>query len=115
VARFYSENMPSQVVVEFRHLGHDVLTAFDAGNANAAVPDERVLAFAVTESRIFLTHNRRHLLRLHRSRTEGHAGIVLCISDPDSAGQAQRIHGVVSAMPDMANELIRVNRLDIHS
>jgi hypothetical protein len=116
VARFYSnENMASQVVVELRRLGHDVLTSLDAGNANAAVPDERVLAFAATEGRILLSHNRRHFLRLHRSWTEGHAGIVLCTFDTDFAGQAQRIHAAVAVMPDMTNELIRVNRPETHT
>lgn len=31
----------------------------DAGNANAAVPDAEVLAFAAAEKRILLSHNRR--------------------------------------------------------
>jgi hypothetical protein len=40
VARFYSnENIALQIVAELRRLGHDVLTSFEAGKANAAVPD----------------------------------------------------------------------------
>ena len=47
MARFYSnENIAAQVVLELRRLGHDVLTTLEAGNANAAVPDDEVLAFA---------------------------------------------------------------------
>jgi len=50
VARFYSnENIALQLVMELRRLGHDVLTSLDAGNANSAVPDSEVLAFATAE------------------------------------------------------------------
>ena len=92
MARFYSnENIPLQVVTELRRLGHDVLTSLDAGRANASVLDSEVLAFAVAEGRILLSHNRRHFLHLHRHRTRDHAGIVLSTFDPDFDRQAQRI------------------------
>ena len=78
MARFYTnENSPFQVVTELGRLGHDVITSLDAGKANSAVPDAEVLAFAMAEGRIFLTHNRRHFLRPHRHRTADHAGIVV--------------------------------------
>jgi hypothetical protein len=55
MARFYTnENIPAQVVAELRRLGHDVMTALDAGKANSAVPDEDVLAFAAAGRRILL-------------------------------------------------------------
>jgi hypothetical protein len=112
VARLYSnENIIAlQVVMELRHLGNDVLTSQDAGNANASVPDSEVLAFAVAEGRILLSHNRRHFLQLHRQRTADHTGIVVCTFDPDFRGQAQRIHAAIAAVPEMKNQLIRVNR-----
>ena len=111
MARFYSnENMALQVVTELRRLGHDVLTSLDAGKANAAEPDAEVLAVAVAESRIVLSHNRRHFLNLHRPRTTDHWGIVLCTFDPDFSGQAQRIHAAVAGVSEMRNQLIRVNR-----
>jgi Domain of unknown function (DUF5615) len=111
VARFYSnENVALQVVLELRRLGHDVLTSFDAGKANAAVPDSEVLGFAVAEERILLSNNRRHFLELHRHRTGDHAGIVLCTFDPDFRTQAERIHAAVVGTTDMVNRVIRVNR-----
>ena len=111
MARFYSnENIAAQVVSELRLLGHDVLTTLEAGNANAAVPDCEVLAFAFSERRVLLSNNRRHFLRLHWKRTEDHAGIVLCTFDLDFAGQARRIHAAVASTPEMKNQLIRVNR-----
>ncbi|MGH9342755.1 MAG: DUF5615 family PIN-like protein, partial [Terriglobia bacterium] len=64
-----------------------VLTSLDAGNANAAVPDEYVLAFATANDRTLLSHNRRHFLQLHRNRTKNHSGIIVCTFDPDFRGQ----------------------------
>ncbi len=111
MARFYSnENIAAQLVLELRRLGHDVLTSLDAGNANAAVPDDVVLAFAAGQGRILLSHNRLHFLRLHRTRTADHAGIVLCTFDPDNAGLAARINLAVTNLSEMKNELVRVNR-----
>jgi len=91
-------------------LGHDVLTSFEAGNANAAVPDIEVLALATREGRILLSHNRRHFLRLHQLPTADHAGIVVCTFDPDFHAQAQRIDQAVKRESDMTNRLFRVNR-----
>ena len=111
MARFYSnENIPLQVVTELRRLGHNVLTSLDAGRANASVPDAEVLAFAVAERRILLSHNRRHFLHLHRHRAADHAGIVLCTFDSDFARQAERIHETIMAASELSNQLIRVNR-----
>ena len=111
MARLYAnENIAAQVVSEPRRLGDDVLTMLEAGNANAAVPDTEVLAFAAAHGRILLTNNRRHFLRLHQDRTEDHAGIVLCTFDLDFAKQARRIHDAVAGVPEMKNRLLRVNR-----
>jgi len=91
MARFYTnENIPLQVVVELRRLGHNVVSSLDVGMANSAVPDADVLAFAVANGRILLTHNRTF--------------------DPDFCRQAQRIDDAVGAEPEMANKLVRVNR-----
>jgi predicted nuclease of predicted toxin-antitoxin system len=113
VARFYSnENIALQVVMELRRLDNDVLTSLEAGNANASVPDPEVLSFASSRQRILLTHNRRHFLQLHLRRTEKHCGIVLCTFDADFTGLAHRIDVAVKALPNSADQLIRVNRRD---
>lgn len=66
MALFYAnENFPLQAVKELRRLGHDVLTSLEAGNANRAIADSDVLAFAASRRRILLTQNRLHFLRLH--------------------------------------------------
>lgn len=81
MARFYTdENFPLAVVELLRASGHDVLTAREAGNANLKIPEEDVLAFAISNNRTILTRNRRHFIRLHIQQPE-HAGIVVCTED----------------------------------
>ena len=110
MARCYAhENFPLPTVEALRRLGHDVLTTADSGRAGQAIPDAEVLAFAVAEHRIVLTLNRRHFMRLHQT-TPGHAGMVVCTFDPDFAALAQRIHTALEAQPQMAGQLVRVNR-----
>lgn len=106
---YANENFPRQGVEALRALGHDVLTTVEAGNAGRAIADEEVLAFAARAGRAVLTINRRDFIRLH-ARSADHAGIVVCTQDPDVAGQAQRIHDAISAMPTLARHLVRVNR-----
>lgn len=91
MARLYTnENVSLRIVEVLRKLGHDVLTSRDAGNANRGIPDEGVLAFALTEGRVLLTNNRRHFVGLHRG-AHRHAGIVVYTVHPDAEGVARRI------------------------
>lgn len=109
MARFYTnENVELQIVEALRSLGHDVLTSLEAGNANRSIEDKDVLAFAVAQDRVLVTHNRLHFVRLHRHRNESHAGIVVCSVDLDYAEVAQRIHTAIE--PGIADQLVRVNR-----
>jgi hypothetical protein len=107
---YANENFPKQIADELSgRYHHDVLTTVAAGNANRAVPDEEVLAFALSQNRILLTHNRRHFVRFHREVPK-HAGIIVCAFDPDFVGQAQRIHEAIDKETDIAGKLIRINR-----
>ena len=54
------ENFPLPAVEALRRLGHDVLTAAEAGQAGQGVPDDAVLAYAHARGRAVLTHNRKH-------------------------------------------------------
>ena len=63
---YANENFPLAAVEGLRVLGHDVLTSLEAGTANQAIPDDRVLAFASDLGRAVLTHNRLDFKRLHR-------------------------------------------------
>ena len=109
MARLYAdENIRRSVVEILRSLGHDVLTAFEAGQANQKIPDEDVLQFALSQQRILLTYNRRHFIRLHRINPV-HFGIVVCTEDDDVAALAERIHRAVS-VESLVNQLIRINK-----
>lgn len=110
MARLYAnENFPLPVVEELRRLGHDVLTIQDTGRAMRAVPDEEVLAFAIREQRAVITLNRKHFVRIHRSRS-GHAGIIVCTFDRDFAAQARRVDVAIADESGLSGKLIRVNR-----
>ena len=81
MARFYAnENFPLAAVESLRHLGHDVLTTAEHGQAGQAIADAEVLESAIKESRILVTLNRRHFIRLHAA-TPHHDGIIVCTFD----------------------------------
>ena len=108
MARLYSnENFPLKVVQALRTLGHDVLTSFEAGNANQAIPDDEVLRYAFENQRILLTLNRRDFIKLHK-QGQPHAGILVCSQDPDVCGQAEKIDKALQQTDRYENILIRV-------
>jgi uncharacterized protein DUF5615 len=110
LAQFYTdENFRYPVVDALRRLGHDVLTAQEAGRAGRGILDETVLADAATAGRILLTHDRRDFIRLHNAGIT-HRGIVVCTYDPDAEALARRIDLAVAAADAAGGWLLRVNR-----
>lgn len=110
MANLYAhEDFDNHVVEELRRLGHDVLTAHEAGQANKRIPDPEVLAFSSLNHRVLLSFNRRHFIRLAGS-VSVHRGIVVCTRDSDEVALADRINTALASNPDMANKLIRVVR-----
>ena len=110
MARFYAdEDFPFPVVERLRQLGHDVLTAFEAGQANQSIADADQLAFATGLGRAILTRNRRHYIPLHR-RSAHHAGIISIADDPDFDGQASRIDAALAGCSTLASQHVRVHR-----
>jgi hypothetical protein len=103
------ENFPLPVVVELRLLGHDVLTMEESGKANLSTPDSEVLEFAISQGRAAITLNRRHYIRLH-NRLPNHEGIIVCSTDNDFPGLAERIHEALASVVRLDGQLIRVNR-----
>jgi hypothetical protein len=106
---YADENFSYPVVVELRRLGHDVLTAQEAGQANQGIKDPAVLAFAITGSRAVLTFNRRHFIRLHR-QAQPHHGILVCTRDDDIVALAARIDRVLTNYPSLDDQLLRINK-----
>ena len=110
MARLYAdENFPRPVVDHLRALGHDVLTAQEAGKAGQSITDDQVLLFATKQARSVLTINRRHFIKLH-VEVPSHAGIIVCTYDPDFSGQAGRIDVEIQNASKLSGVLLRVNR-----
>ena len=106
--RFYAnENLTAELVETLRQLGHDVLTSYEAGNANQRIPDDQVLTTATAEGRAVLTFNRDDFLALHRSGLD-HSGIVVCKDDSNIGDLGKVLHDYLTAQKTLHNRLLRV-------
>ncbi len=112
---YSNENFPMDIVRELRRLGYDVVTFYDAGQANQGIPDEDVLRFATQQERAVITLNRDDFIALHRSGIS-HNGIIICKTDRDYIGQAQTLHAYLqeelskNPMGTLQERLIRVKK-----
>ncbi|HSF34381.1 MAG TPA: DUF5615 family PIN-like protein [Candidatus Tectomicrobia bacterium] len=110
MARLYAdEDFSYPVTQQLRQLGHDILTAQEAGQAGQGIQDTSVLASATAAGRAVVTFNRRHLIRLH-AEVSSHAGIIVCARDDDVPALANRIHQQLQNAPALHGQLLRVNR-----
>ena len=110
MALLYADEDFSYPVVQcLRQLGHDLLTAYEAGQAGQGITDEAVLMFATAAGRAVVTFNRRHFIRLH-SEVLSHAGIIVCTRDDDVLALATRIHQSLQRIPTLQGQLLRINR-----
>ena len=110
MARLFSdENFPRPVVVELRHLGHDVVDTGHVGLANRGVSDAEVLDAATADGRAVLTLDRGDFYRLHRARGS-HAGIIACTQDVNWPMMAARIDAAISSLGRLDGQFIRVVR-----
>jgi predicted nuclease of predicted toxin-antitoxin system len=91
---YANENFRRRIVETLRELGHDVLTSFEAGNANQGIPDDEVLDFARSNNRIVLTFSRKDFIKLHYQNPI-HSGIIVCTDDRDNIALANRIHEII--------------------
>jgi predicted nuclease of predicted toxin-antitoxin system len=93
-----------------RDYGHDVLTSYEAGQANQGIPDPEVLKFATNQNRILITFNRDDFIDLHRISTN-HSGIIICKDDRDYQGQAKFINDFLqSQTTELSDRLIRIQK-----
>ncbi|GBO56396.1 hypothetical protein APA_4732 [Pseudanabaena sp. lw0831] len=110
MARLYAdEQFPKIVVKLLRELGHDILTVQEEEKANQKIPDEDVLAFAISDNRAVLTINRSDFIRLHNLQPN-HAGIIVCTEDLNRQRLATQINEAITNTVDLASQLIRINR-----
>lgn len=115
MAHIYAdEQFPRAVVENLRLRGHDILTVQEAGKDNQKIPDEEVLAFAISKNRAVLTLNRRHFIRLHSLQPD-HAGIIVCKGGGDLEKLANNINDAIYTAGTLTGKLIRVYRLPPHS
>jgi hypothetical protein len=108
-ALFADENVHRGLSDALRVLGHDVLTAHQAGRANQKIPDADQLVYAAKLGRAVLTNNRWDFHKLHQ-KDPGHAGIITYTRDPDTDSSAQRIHDAIVQSGTLAGQLIRIVR-----
>jgi hypothetical protein len=106
---YADEDFSYPVIQRLQQLGHDILTAYAAGQAGQSIADTEVLAFATAAGRAVLTFNRRHFIRLH-SQVSSHAGIIVCTRDDNVAALADRIHHQLQGAPTLQDQLLRINR-----
>ena len=111
MTRLYSnENLAIDLVEALRQFNHDILSSYDAGQANQGIPDDEVLDYATLNDRSIITFNRDDFVALHRNGVS-HAGIIICKDDRDYLGQAQALHDYLETQVDrLYNRLIRVQR-----
>ena len=65
MAQLYAdEQFPRAVSQLLRNMGHDVLTVQEAGNANLGIPDDQVLAFAISNNRAVCHHQSPRLYQI---------------------------------------------------
>ncbi len=101
MAQLYAdEDFSSPVMQRLRQLGHDILTAHEAGQAGQGITDTAVIAFATAAGRAVVTFNRRHFIRLHTA-VSSHAGIIVCTRDDDVVALADRIHHQIQSTPTL--------------
>jgi predicted nuclease of predicted toxin-antitoxin system len=112
--KFYSnENFPIEMVNLLRGRGYDVLTSYEAGQANQKIPDDEVLMYATKAGRIVITENRQDFINLHFT-TSNHAGIVICKAERDYAGKVQVLHDFFTQdKQPMDNRLLRVMKQNL--
>jgi predicted nuclease of predicted toxin-antitoxin system len=109
--QFYSnENFPIVMVNLLRAEGYDVLTSYEAGQANQRIPDDQVLRYATTTNRILLTENRQDFIDLHRI-TLDHPGIIIFKFDRDYTGKIKAITDFLNTDGQpLANRLLRIKK-----
>lgn len=109
VRLYANENFPMAMVERLRGFSCDVLTSYDASQANRGIPDEEVLRFATQQNRTVITFNRDDFVALHRNG-QSHAGIIICKDDRDYLGQVAVLHGYLLEIDSLSDRLIRIKK-----
>ncbi len=106
---YSNENFPIDAVIALRKLGYDILTSYEAGQANQGISDNEVVAYATAKNRAVITLNRKDFIQIHRSGRV-HNGVIICKDDRDYRGQAQALHQYLLSQTTLINRLVRVKK-----
>lgn len=107
---FYSnENFALDMVKMLRKLGHTIITSYDAGQANQAIPDQEALDYATCSNLAIITFNRDDFIELHNAGIK-HSGIVICKTDRNYQGKVNFLHEYLQNQDDLVNRLIRIKK-----
>ena len=107
---YSNENFPIVMVNLLRAEGHDVLTSYEAGQANQRIPDDQVLRYATAMGRILMTENRQDFIDLHHS-TSNHPGIIIFKSDRDYIGKIKALTDFLNTEGQLLeNRLLRIKK-----
>ncbi|MBH8567070.1 DUF5615 family PIN-like protein [Nostoc sp. CENA67] len=111
MTKFYTnENFPLDLVQELRQLGYDVLTSYEAGQANQSISDAEVLNFAHEQERVVITLNREDFISLHK-QGQKHSGIIICKEDRDYKRQSEIIYEfLIQNTQPLTGKLIRIKK-----
>lgn len=114
MTRFYAnKNFPLNLVKELRRLGYDVLTSYEAGQANQSISDENVLKFAQERERVVITFNQEDFITLHK-QGKAHSGIFICKEERDYKGQSEKIHEfILNASQSLKGRLIEIKKQNL--
>ncbi len=108
--RITNENFPFDLVEELRKFGYDILTSYDAGQANQSISDEDVLKFGHERDRTIITLNREDFISLHKQGCK-HSGILICKDDRDYIGQAEKLREfLINNTQPLVGRLIRIKK-----
>lgn len=107
---FYSnENFALDMVKMLRRLGCNVLTSYDAGQANQSIPDNKVLDYATRNNLVVITFNRDDFVKLHNNGIQ-HSGIIICKTDRDYQGQVDFLQEYLQNQDSLRNRLVRIKK-----
>ena len=90
-------------------MDHDVVTIQEAGYSGQSIPDAAIFKYAVDNTRVILTFNRKHFVKLH-NENPNHFGIIVCRMDRDVVSLAKKIDACLKKNLNPKNQLFRINR-----
>jgi uncharacterized protein with PIN domain len=100
------EHIAEHVARKLRRLGYNVTRV--RSKRHVSIPDELVLAQALSERRAVVTRDAEDYLRLHEQGAR-HAGIVVCRKDAFQVRLAHQVHAAIKDVVHLDQQLFRID------